>query len=253
MESTTALSMPARDPQVDGELAPLARQALRLRLQQADAAGWLRAQQSALLSPDPNTAQQHTNPQPAAAAAGEVAPRGMLDRLRERQPLGAAAFSPQELHLRAPADSAVRGEQPLQDLLAEVRALRVELNQLARVLGFDARTSQRVTYKGVLQQYDMLDSDRRYLRFLEHDAIRSAQTEAQLRRGEAQRLAGRQQELKRAVERAEQRLELVPDRLPPGAREKLLAEMRLASASSALLGTQQLTTLLSGLQFSSAA
>jgi len=176
-----------------------------------------------------------------------------LGHLRERTPLrphGSAAEPMLPASAQMPQG---RDGRLLADVLAEMRALRAEINQLSRMLGITSRDSNRVAYKGILQQRDLLDSDVRYEHFLDEDALKQANLAAQLRRSEVLRITAKQQELIYALQLAEQRLAAMPEKLPPGLRDAVSGGISQARYSTAQFGGTQIVTLLSGMQFTAAA
>jgi hypothetical protein len=138
----------------------------------------------------------------------------------------------------------------LRQVQIELRALRAEIAQLSRVMGFTSTISNRVSYRGVLQQLHPLngpqgldahreDAVREELRAetaVERREVREREAEIYVRRVLARKVHQRRQELLRALQRAEQRLEDAPESLPPGLRDSLIGEIYRARYGIALFG-----------------
>jgi hypothetical protein len=168
-------------------------------------------------------------------------------RLQERRgdiPLTENPAYRQALYRRSdPAATETEGfdGRQLRNSQAELRALRADVAELARALGRPLTSQSTLTeYRGVLQQFDELDSDVQRSHFdrdAQHASSPRAELAAELREGEARMLLRKQEQLLAALRRAERRLEDAPEQvLPPGVREAVIGEILRARHSAALFG-----------------
>lgn len=157
--------------------------------------------------------------------------------------------TPVESQPAPPPQDAGRDGVQLRQVQIELRALRAEIYQLSRAMGTPSRESNRTEFRGILQQPDELESNVRLRRWRKHDAQRQDAINAALRRNESARISQRQQELLRALQRAERRLAEAPRNLPPGLRDGIVGEIYRARFSIALFGGVNGTGQLVGMEY----
>lgn len=224
-----------------GNLPPLGRKVLESRLERLQSA--LRLRERAL---DPALLAEA-----AASDTREAAPRAGSRREMQttemaRKPLPATPIDPQPA--QASQDEGGDGVQ-LRQVQIELRALRAEIYQLSRTMGSPSRESNRTEFHGILQQPDATDTNVRLQRWRKQDAQRQDAINAAMRRSESARISQRQQELLRALQRAERRLAEAPRNLPPGLRDGVVGEIYRARYSIALFGGVNGTGQLAGMEY----
>jgi hypothetical protein len=239
-----ASGMQARDTGLlaQGDLPAAGRQVLTPKLERLQAAIRLRE-----LAATAETDSSNTEPPAAAANARRVAQAQAADTT---PPLPHTPVSAQQ----APgAENEGRDGVQLRQVQIELRALRAEIYQLSRAMGFPSRESNLTEFRGILQLKDPLDSDVRLKRWRSrNDELRGSIAAAQ-RRAEAQRISQRQRELLRALQRAEQRLADAPKNVQPGLRDSIIGEIYRARYSIAMFGGAGGTAQLSGMEYDYAA
>ena len=228
------------------------------------------AQRAAIASTQVASQNLALSPQPT-----RTVPDDMPASLRPRQLPSFADMAPLRSGLQGDLPPARDGDL-LRQVAAEVRALRDDLASLSRVLGFATRSGPE--FRGVLQQFDRLDSDvqarvyqrdneerdytvqRRDYRAGEAEAAaqqvieqrREQEREVQqaMRIQQAARIAARQRDLVRALQRAQRQLASVPpEQLPAGLRDSVIGEIYKARYSIAVFGGANGAAQLSGLAF----
>jgi hypothetical protein len=123
----------------------------------------------------------------------------------------------------------------------ELRGLRADIAALARVLGQPASPALVPTAPGVLQLHDPLNPAVKSTRFERQEQLLNvspqqiaAETE---QRFTARRLTLKQDQLLRALQRAERRLQdAPPGTIPPGLRDQVIGEILRARYNVALFG-----------------
>jgi hypothetical protein len=222
-----------------GSLPVLARKALEPRLERVQQAVRLRER---LLDPALTAEETAAGPQERAAssfatALGRAAPERQAGAQRHVALLPGEPVEPfaQPANQQAARDEGRDGAR-LREVQIELRALRTEIYQLSRALGFTSRDSNRTEFRGVLQERNEQDSGVRLLRWRHKDAQRQARIDAERRRSEVERIAERQRNLLRALQRAEQRLAETPKDLNPGLRDSIIGEIYRARFSIAMFG-----------------
>ncbi len=225
-----------------GDLPLLGRKALEPKLERLASA--LRLRERALApAPLADTAQRNARTA-AQQSAGTRAAQAADQTPRPLPHTPVTADTP---------EAAGRDGAQLRNVQIELRALRAEIYQLSRALGFTSRDSNRTEYRGVLQLRDNLDSDTRLRRWQADDNANQAALQAMQRRSEAQRVSARQRELLRALQRAENRLAQAPRDLQPGLRDGIIGEIYRARYSIALFGGVNGTAQLAGMEYDTSA
>lgn len=182
----------------------------------------------------------------SARSGGAAAPQAVADRpisssspvtafLRENPAYSSRASAPES------SESIEHDGRDLREAQAELRGLRADVAELARVLGRPLRSSSTLTeYRGVLQTHDQLDSDTQREWFeAERSQASSPRRElaSELRQVEARQLLRKQEQLLQALRRAHLRLDEAPELvLPPGVREAVIGEILRARYSAAVFG-----------------
>lgn len=222
-----------------GNLPVLARKALEPRLERVQQAVRLRER---LLDPALTAEETAAGPQERAAssfatALGRAAPERQAGAQRHVALLPGEPVEPQAqpASKQAARDEGHDGAR-LREVQIELRALRAEIYQLSRALGFTSRDSNRTEFRGILQERDEQDSNVRLLRWRQEDSQRQASIDAARRRSDVERIAERQLELLRVLRRAEQRLSEAPKNLDPGLRDSIIGEIYRARFSIAMFG-----------------
>jgi hypothetical protein len=285
---------PVRGPDEVGELASLARQALMPRKEHVEQALRMREllQEAA---PGREVAAAHVPAGSATAERQRARPEAVqaasFQRVAAAQANSSTPAESGQLRPRqvpsfadlAPLQPGLQGDLPpgrdgdlLRQVAAEVRALRDDLASMSRMLGYTARTGPE--YRGVLQQYDRLDTnvqaqtfrvdserqdyqDQRRAARADHAQWAGQQADAQqrerqlevqqaIRAQQAARIAQRQRDLVRALQRAQRQLASVPTaEIPVGLRDAVIGEIYKARYSIAVFGGAMGTAQLSGLAF----
>jgi len=223
MDSASAIGRPVREPETqgDGGLTPLARKALEPRLERVQAAVRVR---ELLLDP---------------ASLG-VAPSADARELRGGTAQPAMQPLPGQLASLLPFAPASTREPPdgraLREVQSELRALRAEIAQLARALGFPVRESNRLEYRGILQQQGADEHTAKAAHPWEQEDGPEARLRALIKRNEALRIVDKQLTLLKALDKAQQRLAEAPKQLPPGLRDSVIGEIYRAKYNTALFG-----------------
>lgn len=241
MDSASAIGRPVREPETggNGSLAPLGRKALMPRLTRIASALSVRER----LQVTAHSAEEDWR--------DAFAP-GVSARAGSRHTAGMPYTPARQLASGEPRREEGTDSRALREVQLELRGLRAEIGQLSRALGFTSRESNRVEYKGILQQQDPLDSDVRLLRWREEDHKAREGVERALRQREARRLEQQRQELLRALTRAEQRLSEVPQTAVPLLRNAVIGEIIRARYDIAFFGGLS-GTALTGMQYDLAA
>lgn len=253
MDSAPAIvHTPVRETEI-GELGPLARAAMLRRMDSAQA----RQRAQALLPQEveararaPRTDQREQRA-PSAAPADPRASLGSEEQIRPFQVTTLFPYQrvPRDRRTSASPDNPDgHARRELHAVQAELSSLRAEIASLSRLVGRPLPAATAV--QSAAQQSVAPSADARATAYQQAQAQyrvrtadaaeRSAQQDRALsrlmRERELARIEQRQQELLRALRRAEQRLAQAPADLPTGLRDGLIGEIYRARYNIALFG-----------------